>query len=106
MMCLTPLSLFSMKIFLVIRPLIKSLITFKTIFCVAKACLFKSCNIYGKMIWYCKEMNFQHQQPPSTNTQKTKKEGAKAKNLNMTERILIFDLTDINQIIHVCTISF
>lgn len=52
-------------------------------------------------------MNFQHQQPPppSTNTQKTKKEAAKAKNLNMTERILIFDLTDINQIIHVCIIS-
>lgn len=43
--------------------------------------------------------------PPSTNTQKTKKEAAKAKNLNMTERILIFDLTDINQIIHVCIIS-
>lgn len=50
-------------------------------------------------------MNFQHQQPPSTNTQKTKKEAAKAKTLNMTERILIFDLTDINQIIHVCIIS-
>lgn len=43
--------------------------------------------------------------PPSTNTQKTKKEAAKAKNFNMAERILIFDLTDINQIIHVCIIS-
>lgn len=49
--------------------------------------------------------NFQHQQPPPPNTQKTKKEAAKAKNFNMTERILIFDLTDINQIIHVCIIS-
>lgn len=42
---------------------------------------------------------------PPPNTQKTKKEAAKAKNFNMTERILIFDLTDINQIIHVCIIS-
>lgn len=56
MMCLTPLSLFSMKIFLVIRPLIKSLITFKTIFCVAKACLFKSCNIKDDMVLYGNEL--------------------------------------------------
>lgn len=33
--------------------------------------------------------------PPHTHT--TKKEANKAKNLNMTERVLSFDFTDINQ---------
>lgn len=57
------------------------------------------------MVLYGNELPTSTAPPPSTNTQKTKKEAAKAENLNMTERILIFDLTDINQIIHVCIIS-
>lgn len=88
MMCLTPLSLFSMKIFLVIRPLIKSLITFKTIFCVAKACLFKSCNIkrwYGTVRKWKSWKHFQlptsTAPPPLHKHSENKKRSSKSKKL-------------------------
>lgn len=39
----------------------------------------------------------QHQQPPLPTHTQQKKEAGKAKNLNMTERVLSFDFTDINR---------
>lgn len=41
--------------------------------------------------------NYNINNPPPSHTHTTKKEAGKAKNLNMTERVLSFDFTDINR---------
>lgn len=58
------------------------------------------------MVLYGNELPTSTAPPPIHKHSENKKRSSKSKkNLNMTERILIFDLTDINQIIHVCIIS-